>query len=137
MPVIDHLDEKKYGRLLAKHLPQVINTDEEQDRLAEILMQLTASSRTPSPEETKLAELIGRLVDDYELKSRVGKVKRFTPLETLQHLVEDLGLKQADLIDVFGSQSIVSDVLAGRRRINQNHARRLADRFRLSIDVFM
>ena len=36
---MDRIDEKKYGRLLAKHLPQVIESDEEQDRLAEIPLQ--------------------------------------------------------------------------------------------------
>jgi HTH-type transcriptional regulator/antitoxin HigA len=137
MPVIDRFDEKKYGRLLAKHLPQVIDNDAEQDRLAEVLLHLTVPERELSPEESKLADLIGRLVEDYENQTRVNKLRRFTPLETLQHLIEDLNLKQADLVDVFGTQSIVSDVLAGRRRINQTHARRLAERFRMSIDVFL
>ncbi|MBY0506810.1 MAG: hypothetical protein K2X03_23020 [Bryobacteraceae bacterium] len=137
MPVIDRLDEKKYGRLLAKHLPQVIDSDAEQDRLAEILLHLTLPPRELSPEETKLANLLARLIEDYEIKSRAGQVKHFTPLETLQHLVQEHGLKQADLVDVFGSQSIVSDVLNGRRRINQTHARRLSARFRLAVDLFL
>ncbi len=137
MPVIDRIDEKKYGRLLAKHLPQVITSDEEQDRLAEILLNLTLPPRDLPPEESKLAELLARLVEDYELKSRVGKLRRFTPLQTLVHLMEELQLRQVDLVDVFGSQSIVSDVLNGRRRINQTHARRLAARFRLSPELFL
>ena len=123
--------------LLAKCLPRVIETDEEQDRLAEILLQLTIPARELSPEEAKLAGLLGRLVEDYEIKTRLSQVKRFTPRETLHHLVEDLGLKQADLIDVFGSQSIVSEVLQGRRKINLTQARRLAARFRLTVDLFI
>ncbi len=135
--MVDRIDEKKYGRLLAKYLPRVIETDEEQDRLAEMLLQLTIPPRELSPEEAKLAKLLGRLVEDYEIKARLGQVKRFTPRETLQHLVEDLGLKQVDLIDVFGSQSIVSEVLQGRRKINLTQARRLAVRFRLAVDLFI
>ena len=135
--MVDRIDEKKYGRLLAKHLPQVIETDEEQDRLAEVLLHLTIPARELSPEEAKLAGLLGRLVEDYEFKARLGLAKRFTPRETLQHLVEDLGLKQADLIDVFGSQSIVSEVLQGRRKINLTQARRLAARFRLTVGLFI
>ncbi len=137
MPVMDRIDEKKYGRLLAKYLPRVIETDEEQDRLAGTLLQLTIPARELSPEEAKLAGLLGRLVEDYEIKARLGQVKRFTPRETLQHLVQDLGLKQVDLIDVFGSQSIVSEVLQGRRKINLTQARRLAVRFRLTVDLFI
>ena len=135
--MVDRIDEKKYGRLLAKCLPRVIETDEEQDRLAEILLQLTIPARELSPEEAKLAELLGRLVEDYEIKTRLSQVKRFTPRETLHQLVEDLGLKQADLIDVFGTQSIVSEVLQGRRKINLTQARRLAARFRLTVDLFI
>ena len=115
----------------------MIETDEEQDRLAEVLLHLTIPARELSPEEAKLAGLLGRLVEDYEFKTRLGHVKRFTPRETLQDLVEDLGLKQADLIDVFGSQSIVSEVLQGRRKINLTQARRLAVRFRLTVDLFI
>jgi len=137
MPVANSIDEKKYGRLLAKHLPQVIETDEEQDRLAETLLHLTIPPRDISPEERKLIDLLGRLVEDYEHRSRAGKVKHFTPLETLQILVEDQGLKQADLVDIFGTQSVVSEVLNGRRRINHTQARRLATRFHLSIEVFL
>ena len=40
MPVIDVIDEKKYGRLLAKYLPGVILGDDEHDRLAGLLMKL-------------------------------------------------------------------------------------------------
>ena len=49
MPVV--MDEKKYGRLVAKHLPAVIETDEEQDRLAEILMRMTIPRRDLPAEE--------------------------------------------------------------------------------------
>ncbi len=64
MPVV--MDEKKYGDLLAAHLPSVIETDEEQDRLAEALMHLTIPARVLSPEERRLAALLGHLIDDYE-----------------------------------------------------------------------
>ena len=49
MPIV--MDEKKYGRLVAKHLPAVIETDEEQDRLAEILMRMTIPRRELPAEE--------------------------------------------------------------------------------------
>ena len=65
MPVIDAIDGKKYGRLLARHLPGIIRGDEEHDRLAELLMKLAlADARTA--EEERLIELLERLVDDYD-----------------------------------------------------------------------
>jgi HTH-type transcriptional regulator/antitoxin HigA len=42
-----------------------------------------------------------------------------------------------DLVDVFGSRAVVSQVLSGKREISKAHARRLAERFRLSVEAFI
>lgn len=47
MPVIDAIDGKRYGRLLAKYRPGVIRSDEEHDRLAGLLMKLAFAGRRP------------------------------------------------------------------------------------------
>ena len=71
MPVIDAIDEKKYGRLLAKYTPGVIRSDGEHDRLAGLLMKLAlAEDRTA--EEDRLIELLERLVDDYDEQRMQG-----------------------------------------------------------------
>lgn len=69
MPVIDSIDEKKYGRLLAEHLPGVIRSADEQDRHAGSLLKLSLSN-IRSPEENRLIELLERLVDDYDERRR-------------------------------------------------------------------
>ena len=45
------------------------------------------------------------------------------------HLMEHKGLRQSDLLPVFGSRSVAADVLNGRREISKAHARKLADFF--------
>jgi len=136
MPVIDAIDEKKYGRLLAKYLPGVIRSDDEHDRLAELLMKLAlAEERTP--EEERLVELLERLVDDYDERLTKGRLDPMEPLALLKHLMQEGGLKQVDLVDCFGSQSVVSAVMAGKRRINPEHARRLSRRFGLPLAMFL
>ena len=37
------------------------------------------------------------------------------PLDVIRHLMEAHSLRQKDLVDVFGTESIVSDVLNGKR----------------------
>ena len=136
MPVIDAVDEKKYGRLLAKYLPGVIRSDDEHDRLAELLMKLAlAEERTA--EEERLIELLERLVDDYDERRVKGRLESLEPLALLEHLMQEGGLKQVDLVDCFGSQSVVSAVMAGKRQINSEHARRLARRFGLPLAMFV
>jgi HTH-type transcriptional regulator / antitoxin HigA len=44
-------------------------------------------------------------------------------------------LRQKDLIDVFGTESIVSDVLNGKRDLAKEHIRRLSKRFHVSPSV--
>lgn len=59
------------------------------------------------------------------------------PLDALKSLVEERGLRQADLLPVFGSRSVASDVLNGKRGISKAHARRLADFFHVSPSLFI
>ena len=63
MPAID---EKEYSRLLVQHRPRLIETDEDHDHFARLLLELTVPARTLSPEEDAFVNLLERLVDDYE-----------------------------------------------------------------------
>ena len=137
MPVMDAVDEKKYGKLLAKYLPGIIRSDDEHDRLAGLLMKLALTTEQRTAEEERLIELLERLVDDYDERRMKGRLEALEPLTLLEHLMEEGSLKQVDLVDCFGSQSVVSAVMAGKRRINSEHARRLARRFGLPVAMFL
>ncbi|MFA7391115.1 MAG: helix-turn-helix domain-containing protein [Pigmentiphaga sp.] len=54
----------------------------------------------------------------------------------LQFLMEQHGLKQSDLSEV-GSQSVVSQILSGRRMLNARQVAALAARFGVGADVFL
>jgi HTH-type transcriptional regulator / antitoxin HigA len=58
-------------------------------------------------------------------------------VEALRYLMEEHGLTQADLAPLFGTRSIVSEVLAGKRRLALSHIARLAERFGVPADVFI
>ena len=55
----------------------------------------------------------------------------------MQLLMQQHQLRQADLSQIFGSQSNVSEVLSGKREINARQARLLAKRFGVSPVVFI
>jgi len=46
-------------------------------------------------------------------------------------------LKQRDLVDVFGTPSIVSEVLSGNRRLATSHIRKLSERFHVPAELFL
>jgi len=128
------LDEKTYGQLLRRTLPRVIHTDEGCDRLTSELMRLD-ERESPTPEEKELAELLTVLIDEYE--SRRYPIGKATPQQTLHHLLEARKLTQKDLWKVFGSKGITSEVFHGKRSISKNQAKKLAEFFHVSVELFI
>ncbi|MFZ3339478.1 MAG: hypothetical protein WA213_01255 [Terriglobales bacterium] len=58
-------------------------------------------------------------------------------MTVIAELMSANGLKQKDLPGIFGTSSIVSEVLNGKRRLTTEHIRRLSRRFHASADVFI
>src|SRR5437868_2582998 len=68
MAQVGVLDEKTYGRLLLKHRPRIIQSEEEFDRLAADLEALDAleETRELSAEERELQHLLAHLCTEFE-----------------------------------------------------------------------
>lgn len=130
-------DPQKYGKLLVEYLPTVISTEEENERALEIAGRLMKKGEDNlSPEEERLLDLLVTLIEDFEEKAYpMGET--FNPQIALRSLMEEHKLKQTDMLDIFGSQGVVSQVLNGKRSISKAQARRLSERFRLPVDVFI
>ena len=129
------IDEAAYGKLLLRALPRVIKTAEENERIVAELEELDTRGRPLTPEEENLAELMTLLVRQFEeTRYPLGHAE---PLEALRILIEDRSMRQRDLIPVFGSSSVVSDVLNGKRSISKMHARKLAGFFHVPVSLFI
>lgn len=124
----------EYTALLRKFPPKVIRSEKENEVYTEILHGLDRRSKTLTPAEKELAELLTLLVVDFEEKSY--SLPRAKPLEVLNFLIDEHNLKQKDLVDVFGTPSIVSEVLSGKRELNKDHIKRLSERFHVSPELF-
>jgi HTH-type transcriptional regulator/antitoxin HigA len=97
------------------------------------LLDLTHGDREHSL--SGLVELVGDLIAVYE--SRNLKEPSASPAEVLSLLMTENGLKQADLAKELGGQSVVSQLLNGKREFNAKQARALADRFGVSPALFI
>jgi HTH-type transcriptional regulator/antitoxin HigA len=128
------LDKKTYGQLLGRTLPHVIHTDEECERLTNELMRLD-ERESLSAEEKELAELLTVLIDEYE--ERRYPIRKASPQQTLQHLMEARNLTQKDLWKTFGSKGITSEVFHGKRAISKAQAKKLAEFFHISAELFI
>ena len=129
------IDDKKYSRVLARTLPRILQTAEDHLRALSVVEELMDAGSRRTVEEDAVLELMVRLIQDYEEKHH--PLSDPTPHEMLVYLMEQRGLKQADLLDIFTSRGYVSDVVNGKRAISRTRARKLADFFRVSVDVFV
>jgi HTH-type transcriptional regulator/antitoxin HigA len=82
-----------------------------------------------------LLDLVTKQIGAYEAEHHA--LPEATPAEVLRYLMEEHGLKQVDLADELGGQSIVSAVLRGRRELNARQTKALAKRFKVSPAVFL
>lgn len=127
----------KYGKLLAKALPKVIETREEFDRYVAMMEQLDRRAEMGaalSPEEEMLLALLEQLVKDYDDQIELPDVP---PHKMIAYLMEQRGLRQADLLPIFGARSAASDVISGKREPSKAHIRKLADFFHVSPELFL
>ena len=75
------------------------------------------------------------LIEDYEEKHY--PLPRVSPNESLKALMEERGLKHKDIWPVLGNKGAATEILSGRRSISKAQARRLAEFFRVPIELFI
>ena len=124
----------EYDSLLVKFRPRVIRTEKENEEYTERLYELDRRHKKLTAAEKELASLLTVLIEDFEEKRY--KLPRAKPLEALEFLMTEHGLKQKDLVRVFGTPSIVSEVLNGKRELNKTQIKRLSERFGVSPELF-
>lgn len=133
-----NIDEKKYGLLLMETLPSVISNEDELEKMTgqvNRLMTKGIKQEGLSPEEEKLLELMSVLIENYE--DEHYPFPEVPPNEILKFLMEQNDLKQSDLLHIFGSSGITSEVVNGKRSISKTQAKKLAEHFKVSVELFI
>lgn len=131
------MSSDRYVRLLERFPPRVIRTKAQ--LLAtedEIESLLTRKDRLDESERAYL-DLLARLVEDWE--DEHVAMPKIGGIDLVKVLLDDRELSQRDLVraGVFATDSIASEVLAGRRSPTITHVAKLAGYFALPADLFM
>jgi HTH-type transcriptional regulator / antitoxin HigA len=87
---------------------------------------------TPESDE---ADVLGLLIDEYEKKNYV--IEAPDPIEAIKIRMEEMRLKQLDLVDIIGGKSRVSEVLNRKRKLTVEMIRNLKNRLNLSTDILI
>ena len=93
-----------------------------------------ASKEHPTREEEKYAEVLMALIEAYEEEHHV--IADASPIEVLRTVMDANRMRQKDLASIFGSESIVSEILSKKRDLTKNHIEKLSKRFRISPAAF-
>lgn len=114
-------------------VPKVIASDAQNDRYIAALLELERRGRLNAAEKN-LAEVLTLLIEAYEEERY--PIRSASPVEVLRQLMDANDLCQKDLAPMLGSESVVSEVLSGKRELNKNHIEKLSKRFGVSPAVF-
>lgn len=136
----NELSSNSYARMLKLFSPRIIKNAEELERIEDIIsfiVNIIIDEADLTPDEADFLSLLGLLVKDYEDRTCVGVDEDIYGPELLKHLMEMNNLTQADLNDVFKTQSILSAVLKGAGNLTVEHICKLAVRFNIEPAIFL
>jgi HTH-type transcriptional regulator/antitoxin HigA len=85
--------------------------------------------------ESDEADLLGMLIDEYEKKHY--PIEAPDPIEAIKIRMEEMELKQKDLIKEIGGKSRVSEILNRKRKLTVDMIRNLAIRLNLSATILV
>ncbi|TLU99474.1 helix-turn-helix domain-containing protein [Dyadobacter luticola] len=104
----------------------------EQDyRTALKRMELLFDAEEGTPESDE-ADVLALIIDAYE--NEHYPIEAPDPIEAIKIRMEELNLRQADLIDEIGGKSRVSEILSKKRKLTVEMIRNLSSRLHLSVN---
>jgi HTH-type transcriptional regulator/antitoxin HigA len=85
--------------------------------------------------ESDEADILGLMIDEYEKKHY--PIEAPDPIEAIKIRMDEMQLKQIDLMDAIGGKSRVSEILNRKRKLTVDMIRKLATRLDLSPDLLI
>jgi HTH-type transcriptional regulator/antitoxin HigA len=85
--------------------------------------------------ESDEADLWALVIEDYESKHHA--IDAPDPIHAIRIRMDEMQLKQNDLISIFGSKSRVSEVLNRKRKLTLNMIRQLIEKLNLSFELLV
>ncbi|GJD23241.1 hypothetical protein RIVM261_081970 [Rivularia sp. IAM M-261] len=132
-----------YTNLLISFPPRPIKSEEDFEKTQVIVDKLLDKGNLTEEEQDYLF-VLGMLIHEYEKHFDFAthmKVPDIYGVELLKVLIEETNLKQKDFathmkVSIFKTESIVSDVLKGKRKLTVEHIQKLGEFFKVSPSVF-
>jgi len=112
-------------------LPLKTNKDYE-NALKRMELLFDAPAGTTESDE---ADILALVIDDYERKH--FPIEAPDPIEAIKIRMEEMQLKQSDLVNEIGGKSRVSEILNRKRKLTVDMIRNLTSRLNLSANILV
>lgn len=124
-----------YIELLKSFPPRPISSEEELIATQKVIDSLIDRGEL-TPDEQDYLNVLGTLVYEYE-QLHYDPIPDLHGVELIKALLLEYNLQPKDLVPIFKTSSIVSEVLSGQRQLTDTEIRQLADFFHMSpVDFF-
>lgn len=134
----DHdLDQTiKHWMNIADDIHEPLN-NKDYERLANILDRLLdIVGEDENHKLIGLVDVISHMISMYDEQKKY-QIKEVSGINALKFLMKQHGLNQVDLLKEIGSQGVVSEILSGKRKLNLNQIKKLAQKFHVSMETFI
>ena len=126
-------NEHEYRALLTAYPPRPIEDDANLQRTEERIWELLVIDERSCAQDAYLT-LLTEQVERWESEHVV--IPPLSGVQLVKALLTERGLLQKDLVPLFGTESIVSEVLSGKRELQTKHIEHLAEFFHVSPAAF-
>ena len=110
-----------------------IKTEKDYDKALERLDVIFDSS--PNSKEGDEAEILSLLIENYE--NQYYPIEAPDPIEAIKIRMEEMEIKQKDLVGVIGGKSRVSEILNKKKRLTVDMIRKLEKTLHISASILV
>ena len=110
-----------------------IKTEKDYDKALERLDVIFDSS--PNSKEGDEAEILSLLIENYE--NQHYPIEAPDPIEAIKIRMEEMEIKQKDLVGVIGGKSRVSEILNRKKRLTVDMIRKLEETLHISASILV
>lgn len=117
--------------------PRVLRTPDEYDAAVAEIDRLLDLDPAPFSADSDRLELLSVLVEDYEVRHDPIDDSDLTPVDLVQFMVEQKGMSRAELAEIMGGRSRLSDFMSGKRELSKGQIQALRDKLGIPADLLL
>jgi len=126
-----------YEELVTKYPLKPIKNELENEHYLKVYEEIS-DHYIENPQKDFLGEYLETLSILIEQFEKIAyPIPETTGVDALRFLMKQHNLKQKDLLDIFKTSSILSEILNGKRHFTVEHIKKLSERFNITSDVFI